>query len=211
MNTKTEKKPAFVPERVGGLELAKSPLILMKFYFTNESHVPRGIPQVDRGSSRTRDFAHRAAAIAAGKAELGEVGRVRGDRVDTGTQIFNNLPLTRASKLRKQLAEAGYGLVDAHWMPEVKLERQTKYVVVLGFQHGAPQTDKLTQEDLDDLDFLAFTAKYYCHCWDNSNLGKPATINFVGREPNPTVQAKYELTVRDGKIVADVVPNGSAK
>lgn len=209
MNNQASKKPAFVPQRAGGLDLEPVNTILVKFFFTNQDHVPRSIPHVDRSTSYGLDFKHRQSAIAAGKAELGELGRHREDRVDTGEPVINNLPLTRASLLKDQLAKAGFALRSMHWMPQIKLGKQPKYVVVCQFERGT-QNGQLPPDVLEALEYLVYTARWYAHVWDNSALGKPATINFVGR--NPDAKAKYDLVVQDNKIVAVPVPQvNSAK
>jgi len=197
------KKPAFVPERTGGLDLDKVDTILVKFFFTNQDHVPRGIPHVDRSTSYGLDFKHRQQARTAGKGELGEIGRHREDRVDTGEPVFKDLPATRASLLKDQLTKAGFALKSMHWMPQVKLGRQPKYVVVCQFERGT-QVGELPAEVLESLEYLVYTARWIAHVWDNSALRNPSTINFVGRDPN--VKAKYDLAVEGGKIVAKVVP-----
>lgn len=203
MNNQSQKKPAFVPQRAGGLDLESVNTILVKFFFTNQDHVPRGIPQIDRSTSYGLDFKHRQQAKAAGKDELGELGRHRENRVDTGEPVIKNLPLTRASFLKDQLTKAGFALKSMHWMPQVKLDSQPKYVVVCQFERGT-QVGELPAEVLEALDYLSYMARWYCHVWDNSNLGKPATINFVGR--NPDAKARYDLVVQDNKIVAVPAP-----
>ena len=119
--------------------------------------------------------------------------------VDTGEPVISNLPGVQAAFLKDRLVKAGFALKNLHWLEQRKPGRPVKYVVVCEFVRGT-QAAELSQEVIDSLDYLAVTSRWYCHVWDNSALGNPATINFVGRQPDS--KAQYYLSVIDDTITA---------
>lgn len=139
---------------------------------------------------------------------LGEVGRIRLGRVDTGELIFGNEPMASAELVRRGLTNAGFRLVDAHWFEKVMpAGRPTKYVVNLTYVKGATiaQHDRETTEAMRA---LASTA-WFCHVW--LNPGGVVTANFVGLQDG---SAKQELVVRNKMLTMVAVgaqgsgPNG---
>lgn len=181
------------------LSLDASDTILVKFFFTNEQHVPRGIPKIGRTSSYALDFTHKQQAITAGKADLGAVGRHRESRVDTGEPVISDLHGVQATLLKEDLLKTGFALKNLHWMEQRKTGRPTKFVVVCEFVRGK-QACNLPQAVLDALDYLSHTSRWICHVWDNSALGKPTTINFVVRQTH--IPASYYLMVVGNAIEA---------
>jgi len=183
----------------GSLDLDKFNTVLVKFFFTNDKHVPRGIPNVARKNDFAVDYKHMRAAKEAGADDLGAVGRHREGRVDTGEPIIKDLHGVQASLLKDRLIKAGFAIKNLHWYKQERASRIPKFVVVCEFVRGI-QTEELPQDVIAALDFLSYCARWTCHVWDNSQLGKPATINFVGRQPDGKVQ--YYLSLIENTITA---------
>lgn len=124
---------------------------------------------------------------------LGEVGRVRPGRVDTGTQIFNNEPNTGAGFILGELAAAGLNLSsEPHWFEQKREGKTTKYVVVLSFSRSEPM--KLEPKTFGALTELTHTS-WFCHVWLNPN--GVATANFVGIQQG---EPKQNLSIEDGEL-----------
>jgi hypothetical protein len=134
---------------------------------------------------------------------LGEVGRIREGRVDTGTQLYNNEPLVSAELIRRALTNAGFGLDDAHWHTQKKEGRATKFVVSLAFSATDAPIAEFDRQTTEAFRELAATA-WFCHVWLNPN--GVLTINFVGIQSNDPL---WHLTVRDRAI--KLVPVGVAE
>lgn len=198
MNTQTKTAPV-AQTAIGSLDLYKFDTVLVKFFFTNEAHVPRGIPNVARKNDFAVDYKHMKAAKEAGADDLGAVGRHREGRVDTGEPVINDLHGVQASLLKDRLVNAGFAIKNLHWYKQERAGRTPKFVVVCEFVRGV-QTGELPPDVIAALDFLSHCARWTCHVWDNSQLGKPATINFVGRQPDGKVQ--YYLSLIEKTIMA---------
>lgn len=199
MNAQPKIDPATVTAVPGTFDLGKTDAVLLKFFFTNQKHVPQGIPPKEHANYLAIDFKHRQVAKSQDKAELGELGRHREGRVDTGEPVINNLPQVRVGGFVDELLATGFALRTLHWFEQKKVGRPTKYVVVAEFVRGTP-VEPLSQSLLNDLKYLAFTAVWFCHLWDNSAVGNPTTINLVGRDPN--AKAKYVLSAKDNTVKA---------
>jgi len=122
---------------------------------------------------------------------LGEVGRIRPGRVDTGEQVFNNEPMVSAELVRRGLTNIGFGLDDAHWFEKVMPGKQTKYVVCLAFSPKDGPIAEYSRETTEAMRSLASTA-WFCHVWLNPN--GVVTANFVGLQNG---LAKQALVVRN--------------
>ncbi len=182
---------------VAGLDLSVQDKILVKFFFTNEKHIPPGIPPVERRDEGVIAGAHKLEAMKAGRFSLAETGRVRAGKVDTGTPVFANLPLAHAGFIRRGLANNGFALESVHYYEKRDPGKTTKFVVVLSFVRGENRIP-LDRKVQDALRALAKSV-WFAHVWDNQAVGNPATVNFVGKQQEP---AKNALVVRDGKLVA---------
>jgi hypothetical protein len=125
---------------------------------------------------------------------LGEVGRIREGRVDTGTQLYNNEPLVSAELIRRALTNASFGLDDAHWHTQKKDGRATKFVTSLAFSATDAPIAEFDRQTTEAFRELAATA-WFCHVWLNPN--GLLTINFVGVQKEAAQQL---LTVRDRAI-----------
>lgn len=124
---------------------------------------------------------------------LGQVGRVREGRVDTGTPIFNNVANTGAGFLLGALAASGLNLsADPHWFEQKKAGKATKYVVVLSFSRSEPI--KLEPKIFGALTELSHTSWFH-HLWLNPN--GVVTANFVGIQQG---EPKQNLAVEDGEL-----------
>ncbi len=166
---------------------------MMKFFFTSKKHLPAGIEEKTRKSDEEIDFGRN---VMAKNKELGAYGRIREGRVDTGTQVANNLPMTQPAMLRRGLASQGYRLVDAHWFRKTQEGKTDKYVVVLSFKHGAEENIDLGRKTLDAIRKLARTL-WFCHIWQNE---KNFTVNFVGLQQG--TKPSYSVVSREGSISA---------
>jgi hypothetical protein len=167
--------------------------LVVKFFFTNPAHIPAGIEQKNRKEDEVLDFARNAMAK---NKEVGAYGRLREGRVDTGTPIANNLPMTQPAMLRRGLAANGYKLVDAHWFRKVQEGKTTKFVVVLSFKHGADENIDLGRKTLEAIRKLSNTL-WFCHVWENE---KNFTVNFVGLQQG--TKPSYSIVAREGSLSA---------
>lgn len=167
--------------------------IIIKFFFTNPAHIPAGIEQKNRKPDEVIDFARN---VMAKDKETADYGRIREGRVDTGTQMANNLPMTQPAMLRRGLASQGYRLVDAHWFRKVQEGKTTKFVVVLSFKFGAEESIELSRKTEDAIRKLSRTL-WFCHIWQNE---KNFTVNFVGLQ-YPT-RPSYTIVAREGSLSA---------
>ncbi|MDE1925206.1 MAG: hypothetical protein KGH79_03425 [Patescibacteria group bacterium] len=184
---------------IGQVSLKEQKSILVKFFFTNEKHVPRGVPNKDRAVMYLVDYNHAQKAKSQGQDELAKLGRHREGRVDTGEPVIKDLPGVQAALLKDRLTKAGFALKNLHWFKQVKEGRTPKFVVVCEFARGTQATE-LPADVVEALDFLSYAARWYCHVWDNRTVGNPLTINFVGRQPDAKVQ--YYLSVVDETLLA---------
>jgi hypothetical protein len=188
-------------------------VLLVKFFFTNSTLVPQGLRMVDpdgvHGTTLKlgRDRVHAIMARKSGAAELGEVGRVRDGRVDTGNNMLKE-DGTRISvaKLMSEIQAAGFKLLDAHYIVQTKVKngrQTTKYVVVLSF--GIGEAIKLGHTTLEGIQGLAATTWGNVHGWDNSATEGVNTLNLVGRLPDQKPSKRVALI--DGELeVINIAP-----
>lgn len=151
--------------------------VLVKFFFTNPKHIPFGIPEQSRETDQKMDLFHASVAAALGKVELGEVGRVREGRVDTGRPAVQNAQLVQAALLRRGLTNVSFGLYACHWFFQ---ERKGKYAVVLAFG-WARDIIQCPPEVTEALRELGRTTWQWCWVYDNKGTFDSVTINFGGR------------------------------
>lgn len=192
--------PAMPVANSGRLDLERVEAILVKFYFTNRNQVPQGIPYEQQPPKSERDALHAANAIAAGRADLAQVGRHREGRVDTGVPVIKDLPMVQAELLRSGLAKAGYALTGMRYWQQSAKKPGDKPKWVVQFQYTRdvkpapyPPTVAGTIEDL-----VRGARWQSCYVWQNPD--DVATINFVGRQPDG--KAKNFLVCMETSIVA---------
>ncbi len=184
--TETKAKPEFA---FGKVDLASAPTILVKFGFTNKKHLPPGVMWKHRDSDAQMDARHQANA----DEKLGEAGRHREGRVDTGEPVIK-LPEVQVAVLRSGLFLQGYQLQDLHWYLQHRAGRADKFVVVCQYVRGSKKAvPPITMEALRS---LATSAAWGCNVWVNPN--GVTTINCFARQPGK--QAPYALAVRNGAI-----------
>ncbi len=180
--------------------------ILVKFTFKKPEMIPAGVPQVDRMPSYQLDVARQLEMFRLGHKQLGEVGRARKNRVDTGTQVIKIERPVHAGILRRGIANNGFRLSHLHWFKmedarDTRGQKEPAYVVVACFVRGTPEGEPTAQQ-VEALRALANMTWNKLYVWENPN-GQPATINFVGRAPNQN--PKLSLVVRDGSVVLEDV------
>ncbi|MDD5110030.1 MAG: hypothetical protein PHI63_02330 [Patescibacteria group bacterium] len=163
-------------------------VFIVKFYFTNPSQIPPGIPQKDRLENSELDAYHAAMMGLLGQEALGTLGRLREGRVDTGICVIQNLPAVQVGVLRRGFANNELRLIDAHWFRLEPREpgRKPKFVVNLTFaqvRHADVVLPELPRKTVEALRALANTTWAFCHVWDNSPI-PVATVNCVGRQPD---------------------------
>lgn len=201
--------PSSVANRA--VPVSKVQTVLVKFFFTNPKHIPWGIPErkvSDRTQKQIDEFNSFMAEVK-GNATLGQVGRRREGRVDTGEQVINNLQFVQLGIIRRGLTNVGFQLrtVDAFFIPQ-----KGKHVVCLVFQKGgfyeeatATPTEKEAHKLLNSsaivsaLRELANTTWQWCHGWDNSATRKTMTINVGGRLPD--AKPRHAIAVRQGEVL----------
>lgn len=157
------------------------------------------IPEVEN----LDDMANASIIAAKGKTELGEVGRIRKGRVDTGHHFINNL-FGVCADLRVSLTNCGYSLA--------KVGRFTKpdgrIVIQLIFRRGLP-TDKILDIMRGPLQVAMrnlMTSTYqFCHCYNNPPMNpindeRNATINLVGIMPEGT-KPSATLYIKDRALL----------
>lgn len=192
----------------------------MKFGFTNPSHLPHGIPerQIRNGQSgsgivrqprpdqvpvRTGDQVvdqiHQGGKYTGGDQSLGEIGRVREGRVDTGKPVIQNLEKVQVAMIRRGLANISFPLVNIHWFKQVPGgdPRKTRGVVAASFSDqtvtNAQQPLVINPEVQAALRALARVTWGFVHIWQNPN--GVVTINCIHRRPDG--RPRHALVVRD--------------
>ena len=93
-----------------GMDLGPYFKLLVKWYFTNEKRVPKGIRFEDVMSPNDRDRGHFMEAQMARK-EKAVIGEVREGRVETGTNFIHRLGGVSTGFSLDQLRNAGWGNV----------------------------------------------------------------------------------------------------
>jgi hypothetical protein len=189
--------------RQGAEAAAKA--VLVKFTFNNESWVPKGIRRKDRQNDASMDYFHQRDLFTFEDPSLGEIGRHRPNRVDTGTPTVNNAQQVHAGIIRRALRNNGYVLSDLHYFEKKEQGRPSKYVVVADFKPVSPETlervPELLSGTVEALRALAKTTWNFCHVWENQN--GVITVNFVGRMPDQA--PRRAIIVRDGALEIDLV------
>ncbi len=184
-----------VISEVPGLSLQGQDQFLVKFFFTNPKHIPDGIPSVERKAEGIIAGTHKLQAMKAGQSDLAETGRVRNGMTDTGTMVYQNIEACHAGFIRRGLVNSGFALESLHHYVQRKEDRAPKFVVVLSFVRGANKLPLPRKVD-EALRALA-KSTWFGHVWDNSAVGNPATINFVGKQERQPLNA---LVVRGGRL-----------
>lgn len=174
---------------------------LVKFNFTNSKWIPVEILEKQRDSNVAVDQGHADSARDSGSPELGEMGRVRRGRRDTGKHVAE-LDFVQAAMLRRGFVNAGWWLAAAHWHRQEPRQGspsgKPKYVVTLMFSRTESDALELKRTTLEALRELARTTWQHCHVWLNSN--GVSTINLVGRQPD--ARPRLALAVRGGELKA---------
>lgn len=197
----------------GSVQLTKpapvGPLfMLVKFFFTNQEHIPNGIPEVGRQSNFEMDRYHAEMIRLMGDANRATLGRLREGRVDTGDCVIENLAMAQVGLIRRGLANNGRHLILAHWHYQQPRgpNHRGKYVVSLTF---APLIEEigvvipeLPRATVEAMRVLANTTWAYCHVWDNAPV-PVASINCVGRQPD--ARPKHAIVVREHTVRAVAV------
>lgn len=184
-------------------------VFLVKFFFTNERHLPKGIPQRDRPPDEEIDRFHAIQAILQDRADQSRVGRKRPGRVDTGEHVIDNLGDVQVATIRTGFANNGYLLVDVHCFYH---RQKKKNVVCLNFKRidntaSLPELPSWVTKAMRE---LARTTWRYCHVWNNppQEEGRDAlaTINLTGRQWNGRDKCyfppKHALVIRDRTLQA---------
>ncbi len=155
--------------------------VLVKFAFTNGKWIPSEIEEKDRRSDAEMDAYHAELAKSIDKPELGQIGRLRPGRVDTGKATLDNIQVAHAGMIRKGLVSIDYHLTELH---KFYHQEKNKWFVVAAFNPVKPGSSvpKLSARARDALQKLAEMCWQYMHVWENPN--GVVTVNFVGRMPD---------------------------
>lgn len=143
---------------------------------------------------------------------MGQVGRVRENRTDTGEHVVDNLQLVQVATLRRGFSNIGMPLKDIHWFTLKGRPAQTgprgfekavmdKFVVVATFSTDADASVKLAPEVVEALRALANVTWQWNHTWKNSN--GVATINLGGRMPDG--RARNAVVVRHRQLTIEPI------
>ena len=162
--------------------------ILVKFLFTNRSHVPKGIQYQPVGSIEERDHKHLIDAVMKGWVEKAEVGLHREGRVDTGTQFAKNLLSVNSGDGIAQLIAGGWNRIDnPHWYTQQpksvpgQKPRMPKCVVCFNLSKAGDDAKRLSwdlpKEAISGLDYLMNRSNWTFHGWVNP--GGLITLNHV--------------------------------
>ena len=185
---------------------AKHKAVLIKMSVKDKALIPLAIERRRRESDQDVDKRHAEQAAAIGKAELGEVGRERVGRVDTGVHAIDNLGPVQVALLVKGLASNGYHLTDAHCFTKVKryagspeLKSDRTHVIVLVFTYSEDRVE-LLPELSEALLELRKRIWQYVHVWDNAETHGTVTVNLGG--PLNEIAPKWALVVRNRTLKA---------
>ena len=107
--------------------------IELKWHFTNEAHIPKGVPFQRRNAKRL-DESHAQFAFQVGKEANTVVGRFRRNRVDTGFPVMQDLPNVQIAAIRRGLANHDLVLSACYYYKHEKPNTMPKWVVVMKFQ-----------------------------------------------------------------------------
>jgi hypothetical protein len=197
---KKEREKNLMKNGTHGLKTQNVKTVLVKFFFTNPNHVPQGIPEKERDDNAHVDGRRMAANMKNGELDPKyQLGRVRKGRVDSGTPVFgrHGVHNVRAHMLKGDLIRTGFVLTDLHWFvqPAREAGKMAKCVVVAMYQKDGAATN-LPRGVATTMQELSNVTWECAHVWDNTNTGKPATVNFVGRKPD--ADFKNAIIIKNG-------------
>ena len=179
--------------------------VLVKFNFTNPARIPAGIPEKARLNDFQIDHIHAQKAADMGNSELGQFGRVREGRVDTGEQMTpkNGLINTQVAIIRRSLAAKGFVLCALYYYKHEMTEpgRKAKFVVVLEFRESSTALTRVmrsSSEVVAAVRALSEMVWQFCHVWDNPDSS--ITVNLVGAQPEKFTP-RHAVRVIDGQLV----------
>lgn len=191
-------------EMEGSLDLSKFTTVLVKFSFTNPKHVPSGVPLIQRPTNEEIDAKHAADQkylATHSDQSLGEKGRHREGRVDTGEPVIKDLQAVQAMLLKRDLVGAGFKLSGFRYWKQQRDEKSVpKWVVQCQFTKTDGPVEHYPAHVAATIQSLVSGACWAAHVWANPN--GVATINFVGRQPG--VKPKNYLVVGGGQYVMGV-------
>jgi len=181
---------------------------MVKFYVTDLSLVPPGIPRVDRHRDWESDQRHARKAIEMGQAEKAEEGRARKKRTDTG-KLLIRAHNAQLGILCKGLANRDFIRMTAcHYFVRIPDDpkRGEQYVICITFRHTSDSDGKEVTVPNRAIRALRTLARYTwsrCDCWDNE-LENTITINSTGplfKQGTRVFQdPKNAVVVRNGQI-----------
>ncbi len=161
--------------------------ITVKFAFTNSAHVPASIKISNRPPDKVVDKAHADVAKATGLSDLGNKGRHRQGRVDTGIPVIQNLQNVAVHSLIPQLLTMGFnpGDVYAYVKEDRRPGKHTKWYACLELQRIGNDSQKVpAKEDQDEavkgILKLMNSAWGYLHVWHNPD--GTVTINLLHKD-----------------------------
>lgn len=194
---------------LNGVSLDSVQTVLVKFFFSNQRHIPQGIKVGKLTDFHNQDDNHAINASLQGRIDLAEVGRVRPGRVDTGENVVKDLQRVQLGVIRRGLTNAGFQLSQVNSFYH---EHKRKFVVVLGFTKGGYYEEAAATEEerrshailnspetVEALRALGRTTWQWCHVWDNSEVSQTATINVGGMLTDTT--PLYAIAIRERTIV----------
>lgn len=171
-----------------GVNLSEAVAVLVRFHYTNEKIIPRGLRSIERQSEQ----------------ELIKK-RMNAMQVDSasktyGRQVLHNIERVQVAVLRVGLANNGLRLVDGHTFDEKMAGRKTKYITSLGFRrlNDGEVAPEIPAEAMTDLRDFATNAVWTAHVWWNPN--GVMIVELMMRQPGGVPQ--YAIVIRDGWIVA---------
>jgi hypothetical protein len=193
----TANMPAVSPAATQFLCLGEKDF-LVKFTFGNERYLPKGLPMVARPSDKTMDEIHAQEKYLDEDDTSAEIGRHRAGRVDTGVPVIENLQLTSALFLSKDIETNGFKLVSVHYYLKEAKGKFGKPAYVIVFHYSKYGTAMPLSPELEDA-LLAFFegAVWTAHVWNNPSTN-PTTINFV--QPSPGIGPKHEMVIEKGVL-----------
>jgi hypothetical protein len=173
--------------------------VLLKFYFTNEGHVPAGI-RFEKRDQEAVDAGHIARAKTSKEGAVAGIrGRKRFGQIDNGNHWADNVPnVCGALCIQPMLSIAGYKLADIHYYYQAPRPKPGdapvfgKWVVVITCDLEAEKSILQNPANLDDgpereaaallgeqIKKLMSSVWGYLHGWNNADGGAPTiTLNF---------------------------------
>jgi len=160
-------------------------VILVKFNFTNERWVPKGIQKKERTQSGIKE-ADRGFKVP------GSYERVRPGRVDTGKhQEVRNVVV---KQFLNELKEAGFCLTGSHYF-----EKESKgYTVVTEWTHAPLPIEKgISEETREGLRVLSEIFGWgVCHLWQNPRDAVTSKIVWTVNLTNLVIPAKFDQNTK---------------